>query len=256
MPAKAAGSPRTDRANTSLWMDIAVEAITHRIDTPKAGRRTHDFIGSRATGSASDIVRSFRADPGFASRSGCAVPALISESVVQPELHRPRSDSVIRIILARDSRETRIVHILITQIKIRVIEHIEEVRVQLQVLPLRNLEVFHYREVVVAELRSIECAFLQRTLRPRLWIEKELSLKGRRSVCRDPASVRADMRRIKPVGSISRHEQARELMQLLQRGDGADSVLPLTDSPINITPHRDHQDRPPRLNYRKPGQRP
>src|SRR4029077_8320142 len=124
------------------------------------------------------------------------------EPVIQTKLHHPRTHAVVGVVLRCDLAEARRVHILIVQKEARVIEDVEEIRVQFHTVTLRNLHVLHHREIVVPVARSVETAPLQTTQRPRLGIEEYLSRERSRTIRRNASRIRSNRTRIEPVRSV------------------------------------------------------
>src|SRR5690348_5725849 len=98
------------------------------------------------------------------------------------------------------------------------IEDVEEIEMEIERLPLGGVERLHHRKIQVAEVRTVQGALLQRTLRARLRIEEELACERRRAIGRYAARVRTDVRRSDPVRSIAGHEKTSGLVERIEIG--------------------------------------
>src|ERR1051325_10911271 len=110
-------------------------------------------------------------------------------------------------------------------------------------MPLRDLEVLHYRKVKAAEGRSIQRALLQRALSARLRVEEYLSSERCGAIGRNATSIRTNIRRVQPVRSIAGHEQSSNLVYRCNREAGIDSVIAGACASIERAASRQDRDR-------------
>ena len=129
------------------------------------------------------------------------------------------------------------------------IEDVEEIGMQVNGVPLRDLEVLHHRKVEAAEGRSIQCALLQRALSAGLRVEERLSSERCGAIRRNPACIRTDIRRIEPIRSIAGHERSRNFVQLRNREVGIDGIVTGASTSVNRAASRQYGDRTARLDY-------